>query len=388
MADLAAAGRAHAPGFAHRIWREVVVQQERLLVGALQRVDELLVLGSAEGRDHQRLRLTTGEQRRTVGPRQHADFRHDRPDGFDVTAIDALAGIENVPAHDLGFELLEHAGDCELVVLRFGAFREEVRHHLFLDGGDGVLTILLAHDRIGRAQILLGETEDFFFQRLVIGSDEVARFFRGLLGELDDRLDHRLEMPVAEHHRAEHDFLGQLLGFRFHHHHRILCAGDDEIELAFRHLIERWIEHVLIVDEADAGTADRAHERRAGDCQCRRRSDHRDDVGVVFHVVREHGDGHLRVAAPAVGEQRTNRAVDQARCQRILFGGTAFALEIAAGNSAGCVIFFGVVDGQRKKIDSFLWLLGRNDGGKNGGLAIFGEHGSIGLPRHPAGFEG
>ena len=239
----------------------------------------------------------------------------------------------------------------------FGAFREEVLHHLLLDGGDGVLAVLLLHDRIGGAQVLLGDAEDFLFQRLVVGDGELARLLRGLFGELDDRLDHRLEMPVAEHHRAEHDVLGQLLGFRFHHQHGVVRAGDDEIELAFLHLVERRVEHVLVVDEADARAADRAHERRAGQRQRRGGGDHRDDVGIVLQVVRQHGDDHLRVAAPAVGEQRTDRAVDQARDQRVLFGRTAFALEIAAGNAAGRVIFFRVVDGERKEVDAFLRLL-------------------------------
>ena len=48
VADLAALGAAHAAGLAHRVGREVVVQQERLLVGPLQRVDPLLVLAGAE----------------------------------------------------------------------------------------------------------------------------------------------------------------------------------------------------------------------------------------------------------------------------------------------------------------------------------------------------
>ena len=118
VADFAPAGSADAAGLADREGREVVVQQERFLVGPLQRVDELLVLAGAERRDHQRLRLAAGEQRRTVGARQDADFADDRPHGLHVAAVDALAGVENVPAHDLGFELLEHAGDLQLRVFR------------------------------------------------------------------------------------------------------------------------------------------------------------------------------------------------------------------------------------------------------------------------------
>ncbi len=387
VADFAPAGRADAAGFADRIVREVVVQQERLFVRSLQRVDELLVFGGAERGDHQSLGLAAGEQRRAVGARQHADFRRDLPNGFYVAAVDALAGVEDVPAHDLGFELLEHAGNRGLVVLRFGAFGEKLLHHLLLDRGDGVLAILLFHNRISGAQILLGDAENFLLQRLIVGNGQLARLLGGLFGELDDGLDHRLEVAVAEHHRAEHDLFGQLFGFRLHHHHGVLRAGDDEVELAFLHLVERRIEHVFVVDETDAGAADRAHERRAGKRQRCRGRDHGDDVGIVLLIVREHGDGHLRVAAPAFGEQRTDRAIDQARRQRVLFGRTALALEIAAGNPAGRVVFLGVVDGQRKEIDAFLRLLGGDDGGKHGGLAISGEHGSVGLTRYSAGFQ-
>ena len=102
-----------------------------------------------------------------------------------------------------------------------------------------------------------------FSSAALSGSFELARLLGGLLGELDDGVDHRLEVPVAEHYGAEHDVLGQLLGFRFHHQHGVLRAGDDEIELALHHLVELRIEHVFVVDEADARGADRSHERRA-----------------------------------------------------------------------------------------------------------------------------
>ena len=121
----------------------------------------------------------------------------------------------------------------------------------------------LARDRVGLAQVLLDDAEHFLLDRLGVGLVEIARLFCGLLGELDDGLDHRLEMPVAEHHGAEHDLLGQLLGFRLDHQHRVLGAGDDQIELGFLHLVDRRVEHVFVVGEADAGAADRAHEGRA-----------------------------------------------------------------------------------------------------------------------------
>ena len=243
------------------------MQQERLFVRSRQRVDVLLVLAGAErGHDH-RLGFAAGEQRRAVGARQHADFGDDVAHGLGVAAVDALAGVEDVPANDLGFEFLEHGGDAQLVVFRLLPFREVVRHHLFLGLADRGVAILLDRNRVGGAQLLLDQAEHFLLERAFVDDLDFARLLGGLLGEFDDRLDHRLEVAVAEHHGAEHDVFVELLGFRFHHQHGVGGAGDDEVELGFDHLVERRVEHVFVIGEADAGGADRALEGRAGQRQ-------------------------------------------------------------------------------------------------------------------------
>ncbi len=178
---------------------------------------------------------------------------------------------------------------------------------------------------------------------------------------------------MAEHDRAEHHFFRQFLRFGLDHQHGVVGAGDDEVELRLGHLVQRRVEHEFVVDEADAGGADRAHERRAGERQRGGRGDHRQHVRIVFHVMGEHGDDHLRLVAPAIGEQRTDRPVDQAGNQRFLFGGAAFALEIAARYAARCVGLFLIVDGQGKKIDAFARRLRCDHGRENDGLAI-GRH--------------
>ena len=65
----------------------------------------------------------------------------------------------------------------------------------------------------------------------------------------------------------EHDVLVELLGFRFHHQHRVGRAGDDEVELGLGHLVERRVEDEFVVGESDARGADRALEGRAGQRQ-------------------------------------------------------------------------------------------------------------------------
>ena len=234
---------------------------------------------------------------------------------------------------------------------------------------------------------MLAETEHFLFERAVVDDLDVARLLGGLLGQFDDRIDHRLEVPVSEHHGAEHDLFVELLGFRFHHQHGVGGAGDDEVELGFDHLVECRVQHIFVIDEADAGGADRALERSAGQRQRGGGGNHGQNVRIVFHVVRQHGDDDLGLVAPAIDEQRTDRAIDQAGDQGLLFGRTSLALEIAAGNAARRIGLFDVVDGQRQEVDAFARRLGGDDGGEHDGLAIGGEHGAVGLTGDLAGFE-
>ncbi len=114
---------------------------------------------------------------------------------------------------------------------------------LALAASDRLVARHLVRDGVGRAQILLDQAEDFLLKRGVIRDVKLARLLRRFLGELDDRIDHRLEMLVAEHDRAEHHVFGQFLGFRLDHQHGVGGAGDDEIELAFGHLVDLRIEH-------------------------------------------------------------------------------------------------------------------------------------------------
>jgi hypothetical protein len=130
------------------------VQEELLLVHAGQRVDILFVFAGAQRGNHDRLGLAAGEQRRTVGARQDADFRHDLANGRQVAAVDAALGVEDVPAHDLGLQFLEHGGHLVGRPLRLFAFgRSEMRLDLRLGGVDGGVARLLLGDLVGVAQV-------------------------------------------------------------------------------------------------------------------------------------------------------------------------------------------------------------------------------------------
>ena len=193
---------------------------------------------------------------------------------------------------------------------------------------------------------------------------------------------------MGKHDGAEHFVFRKLLGFGFDHHHGIMRAGDDEIEATFGNLGLGRVEDIFAVVEADASRSDRAHERHAGQAKRSRSGDHGDHIGFVFAVIAQHLGNDVDFVVETFGEQRAQRAVDEARSQRLVLGGAAFALEEATRDAAGSGVFFLVMNGQREEILAFLDALGSRDGAQNDSFTISSEHGAIGLTGDAAGFKG
>ena len=200
-----------------------------------------------------------------------------------------------------------------------------------------------------------------------------------MLGQLDDALNDALEAFVAELHGAQHDLFRQLLRLGLDHQHALGRAGDDEVELAELTLRGRGVQHVATIDPGHARAGNRAHERNARDGQRGRTADQRHDVGVVLQVVAQHGGDDLHLIAEAGREQRTQRAVDQARDQRFALARPALALEEAAGDLASRERLFLVVHRQREEILAGLDRTGADHGAEHNGVAQTRQHSAIGL---------
>ena len=212
-------------------------------------------------------------------------------------------------------------------------------HHLLLDDVDGLVALRLGGDLVGLGELALAGGGDGGLDGGIVDRHEVARLLGGLLGEADDRLDHRLEALVPHHDGAEHHLFRQFLGLGLDHQHGVLRAGDDEVERGGLHLVDGRVELQRAADHADAGGADRPHEGDARQRQRGRGGDHRQDVGVVLQIMRQHGDDDLRVVAVALREQRADRPVDEAGDQRLLLRGASLALEIAARDAPAAKAF-------------------------------------------------
>src|SRR5690606_28951579 len=151
--DLAALRRADEPGLADAVRREVVVQHERLAALALEGVDNLRIAARAERRDDERLRLTAGEKRRAVRPRQHADLDRNGPDRAHVPPVDPPLALEDAAANDLLLEPLELGLDLSgREARRLGVGQRG--DALLLQLGDALAARLLLDDRVGFRQPL------------------------------------------------------------------------------------------------------------------------------------------------------------------------------------------------------------------------------------------
>ena len=240
--------------------------------------------------------------------------------------------------------------------------RGEAGHHVFLQRRDRIFALQLVAHLESSAQTVADRRLDRADQGVVLGGGlPVPLRLAGFGNEFVDRVDRDLHLLVTEHHRAQHHVFGQFAGFGFDHQHGVLRAGDDEFQIAVDQFGRAWIEDVLAVLVTDLGGADRAVERGAAQGQRGGRADQGQDVAVDFRVQRHHGGDDLDFIAEVFREQRADRAIDQARSQRFLFGLATFALEEAARDAAAGVELFLVVDGEREEILPFARGL-RGDG--------------------------
>jgi hypothetical protein len=156
---------------------------------------------------------------------------------------------------------------------------------------------------------------------------------------------------VRDVERIEDLGLGDLVRARLDHEDGVLGAGDHEVERRLEQpFLVRVDEEVALGVLADPHRADGLRERDVRDHESGARAVHGEDV-VGMLVVDRHRDRHeLRVAVPALREERAQRAVDHARREGGLLACPALAPEEAARDLARGVHPLLHVDRQWKEV--------------------------------------
>ncbi len=389
VADFAATGSAHATTLTDRVRREVVVQHEGVFLLAFQGVEQLRVTGSAEGRNDQGLGLATGEQCRTVGLVEHADFDVQPANGTGVATVDAWLAIDDVLANGAIFDLTE--GILHFAGRRLAFFTGELGNDLVLQLTQARVAVLLDGDGVSLGDGFAELGTDGIQQRGVgLRSSPVPARLAGFGGELFDSLDHGLELVMGEQHGAQHLVFGQLFGFRLDHQYGVLGAGHDHVQAGSLELLVVRVQQVAgFRMEGHACGADRAVKRNTGNSQGGRSTDHRGDVRISLLAGGNDGTDDLHFVLETFRKQRTDRTIDQARGQGFFLGRTRLPLEEAARDLAGCVGLLLVMHGEREEPLARIGGLGTDHGYQHGDVVIDGDqHCAGGLASDTTRFQG
>ena len=253
------------------------------------------------------------------------------------------------------------------------------REDLLLDGLRGVLAGELVLDRGGLVELLPVRALDLLEQ---VGVDLrrldlELRGLAGLLAELAHGGDELLDLRVRDVERVEDLGLGDLVGAGLDHQDGLVGAGDHEVEVSREEVLLVRVDDEVAVDLADPDRADRLRERDVGDHQRRGGAVHGEDVVGHDMVDRQRDRDELRLAVPALGEERPQGAVDHAGDEGALLAGAALALEEGAGDLARGVHALLDIHRQREEVDVTRVAGGR--GAQHHRLAGAHDHGSGGL---------
>ena len=355
VADVAAAGTPNPAHLADAEGREVVVDQEPLEALASELLHTLFVVASADGRRHQSLCLSSGEEGRPMCLGQPADLARDRPDFIEPAAVAALALHGHVAQDPFG-RVLERRGHC------FGFRIGEGFGHVLLDlvsklshaGGSGLLAVRAE----SRADIVAVAGEDIIVPLGPAGAGRRGVRRAKLGGEFLDEVDGLLGRLKAEGHGFHDVGVPDLLAHELDHQDAFARRGQHEMEVTVLELRMGGVEHKLPLDAAHRDRADGRHGHVGAEPKRGSRAEHRDVCRIVLLVGREHQDLYARVPAVVVGEEWPEGPVDHATVEGLLVRGPAFALVVAgAADDARRVAPLHVVDGKGHEGEvRILWL--------------------------------
>ena len=388
VADVAALRAAHEAGLAHRERREVVVVEVALGRLEPEVVQPHLLAGRAEGDDGEGLRLAAREQRGAVRAREQPDLGRDRPDLGLRAAVRALLVDGDPLADHVLLELVER----EL----------RARAVLGVRLGGGVAGVVLEHVRLDRLRRVLAGELVLHARRLVelravrlldlrvevlvdLRGRDLELLLRRLGRELVLRRAELLDRVVRDVERVEHLRFGDLVRARLDHQDGLVGARDHEVEVGGELLLLRRVDDEVALHLADPHGAHGRRERDVGDHERRGGAVHREDVPRRVVIDRQRDRHELRLVAPALGEQRPERAVDHAGDQRRLLPRAALALEERAGDLAGRV--HPLLDVHRERHEVDVAQVARRSGPQHARVACGDEDGTGGLLGHLAGLE-
>ena len=264
-------------------------------------------------------------------------------------------------------------------------------HHALLQRGHArvafQLFVFLRVQRVG--QFHAGCLGDLCVQFLVEhGRGEYPFGLAGQRHQFADAGGDLLAAIVAEFDGAEHFLLRDFARAGFHHDDAVFGAGNHDVQPGLTALGVGGVGDINAIPHTNPDAAQHVFEREIGNGQRGCGADDRQGVRVLLGIGREDHSNDLGFVQEPFGEQRTDRPVDQTAGENFFFGETALAFDKAAGNLAGGVGVFAIVDGKRKESGSRFGLIGHASGDEDDRVPGANDNRAVRLFGHLTRFQG
>ena len=268
VTDFAAAWRTQRTSFPYAERREIIMVHEALRFLWTDAVQNLNVSQRTQRTDAERLRLATSEQAGAMRARQEVNVAVDGTDLIQTASIRTNLLMSDQATDFFLNDVIERFLNIAHVTWSIRIDVLEVGNRLAVDGINRFL-----------AGMLLFNTDCFHEACRCVSANSCAHFLVNrvendlhfLLAaqsrQLFDSSDDLLDLIMAEHDRFQHNFLGNLVRFRLHHHDGILRSGYDHMNVALLFLLNGRIHDELTVYTANDDSADRSVKRNVGDAQ-------------------------------------------------------------------------------------------------------------------------
>ena len=340
MTDLTPSRAAAGLGFAYGVGREIILVHVTLGGFLVQTVQLLAVADRSQRSNCQYLCLTTGEQTSTMYTGQHADFRSQRTNLVNASAVHTLALIE--PCTDNFLlnqiqDLIDHAGFFAADSIKCFVYGINDRTQtgitfVFIIGIQCVFHLLMYHG--------IDIFEQFLIDLVCL---ECELFLADLRLNLGNKGNHFLDFFVTSQNCLQHGIFRHFVCTSFDHDDLVLGTGNRQVQVIVLPLFQCGVQHDLAVYQTNTDAGDRSVPRNIGDRQSDRSGDHAYNIRCTVRIHCHNCHDYRNVIPHRLREQRTNRTVYHTGSQDRLFRGLSLPLGEGAGNLAYGIHTFFVV---------------------------------------------
>ena len=366
------------------------MEKEALATLSEHIVENLLIEFSAKGNGGESLSLTASEHGRSVRPREIVGFAPDWADFVGLTAIETDTFVENAAAHSLFLYIVIVAAYERLFLLAF-LFGNAV--DIFLaDGVEAVHSpMLVGTAGFGNSvSLVVAFLAHILAEFFVV--DFVAIFTlngaSNFLGKFHLSLAVNLDSIVGAFEGVEQIEFRNFVHLTFNHHNIVVSSTYHQIHVGFFKLFKGWVDDEFTIDASNAHFRNRAIERNIAHSESSRSCKTCKGIRHINSITREKNDVYKSIGVIIVGEQRTQHAVNETRCEDFVITCTAFTFSEATGETAECRILFFILYLEWHEVHSLACLFGRNNSSEQHRVAHSQFYCTIGLLRQLTCFKG